>query len=114
MSCVLWDVVTVAGVESTSGVKMKLWTWGKTRTQVRFFGVLCNILRFSILPYILIQRPNVLFSTYSKHFLKDEKMYYLRILSNSASIDLELKFCHLEQKTVSKNFELNFLLFLEI
>jgi len=34
--------VTVAGDESTSGIKMKLWKWDKTRTEMRFFGVLCN------------------------------------------------------------------------
>jgi len=32
----------VAGEESTSGIKMKPWKWDKTRTEMRFFGVLCN------------------------------------------------------------------------
>jgi len=27
---------------STSGMEMKLWRWDKTRTEMRFFGVLCN------------------------------------------------------------------------
>jgi len=34
--------VTVTGDESTSGIKMKLWKWDKTRTEMQFFGVLCN------------------------------------------------------------------------
>jgi len=34
--------VTVAGDESASGIKMKLWKWDKTRTEMRFFGVLGN------------------------------------------------------------------------
>jgi len=37
--CILYSV-TVAGEESTSGIKMELWKWDKTRTEMRFFGVL--------------------------------------------------------------------------
>jgi len=44
ISCVLCSLysVTVAGDESTSRIKMKLWKWDKTRTEMRFFGVLFN------------------------------------------------------------------------
>jgi len=38
--CTLYSV-TVAGDVSTSGIKMKLWIWDKTRTEMRFFGVWC-------------------------------------------------------------------------
>ena len=34
--------VTVAGDESASGIQMKLGIWDKGRTEMRFFGVLCN------------------------------------------------------------------------
>ena len=39
--CTLYTV-TVAGDESTSGIKTKLWIWDKTRTQMWFFVVMCN------------------------------------------------------------------------
>jgi len=34
--------VAVAGDESTSGIKMKLWIRDNTWIEMRFFGVLCN------------------------------------------------------------------------
>jgi len=39
VGCTLYSV-TVAGAESTSGIKMKYWILNKIRTEMRFFGVL--------------------------------------------------------------------------
>jgi len=37
--CRVYYAVTFAGDESTSGIKVKVRIWDKSRTQMRFFGV---------------------------------------------------------------------------